>query len=179
MSYKRRTLSPDSPYAVAAAVLLFLSVGILLVNLAWNFAAISAGDMILNCILPGCGCLLLGVMFLTPKNSLIPTIPPMLFCAAVFALRTLDAPGWQRILTFGFYAVFAITYILTVTGVLRSRNWLLCLSGAPFLFHLVVEGLILGRFPGFASFLPELTVLLPMAALFAVGRGMRRGRLYH
>ena len=68
--------------------------------------------------------------------------------------------------------------IETVTGILGSRNWLLGLIGIPFFFRLIVENIILGRFDGFAAVLPTLAVLLPMAALFAVTRGMRRGRLY-
>ena len=176
MSNKRRTLSPDSPCAVLAAVLLFLSAGLLLVHLAWTFRDTTLQRALFIDLLPGACCVLLGTAFLSRKNSLVPTIVPLLLGLVVFALRPMGLPRWQNILVCVLSGIFALIYILTVTGVLSSRHWLLSFCAVPFLFHFFSD---LGHFRGFGAFLPELAALLPMAALFFVGWGMRRGRLYN
>jgi len=179
MSYKRRTLSPDSPYAIIASVLLFTAAAVLFVNLAWDIFNTSFGNAAIKYILPMGSCIALGWMLLARKNNLMPTIVPMIIGCSAFALRTITLEVWQCVVASTLYTVFAIIYVLTVCGVISSRSWLLALCGVPFTFHLFVEDLFLGKFDGIISILPEAAVLMTMIAIFCVTLGMRRGRLYN
>lgn len=188
MSYNRRTLAPDSPFAVAAAVCMFLSAA---VRIAYCIVTLplgptpELGELAVQYLLPlGC-CLVMGFMLLSRKNSLLPTIIPMSFGVLFFVLKTLRfADDWilskpiHVVLCCALYAVFGLVYILTVTGALNTRAVLMLLCGLPFLFHILVEDVFLYRPESFLGFLPELSVLLMMIALFAVACGMRRGRQY-
>ena len=185
MSYNRRTLSPDSPFAVVSAVLMFLSAALLTVFYAWNsFAATRIpGAPILEIaalyLLPVSCCILMAVMLVTRKNNLLPTILPMMLGVVFFALKAAFTLSTAHcVLCCILYASFAAVYILTVTGIMNSRLPLLLLSAVPFLYHLFVEDIFISRFPTFADFLPELSILLIMLSLFVMTVGMRRGRVY-
>lgn len=188
MSYNRRTLAPDSPFAVAAAVCMFISAAIRLAYFIITYPIGSLPDLrvlTVYYLLPLACCVIMGSMLLSRKNSLLPTIVPMTFGVLFFALKTVDfADDWilSKPIHIAFccalYAVFGLVYILTVTGALNTRAVLMLLCGIPFLFHILVEDMFINRPQSLAGFLPELSVLLIMLALFVEAWGMRRGRLY-
>ena len=188
MSYNRRTLSPDSPFAVAAAVCMFLSAA---VRLAVFIVTVLPGGMpglwelAVYCVLPLACCFVMGFMLLSRKASLIPTIIPMMFGVLFFALKTVDfaddwilSKPWHVAFCCALYAVFGLVYILTVTGALNTRSVLMLLCGLPFLFHVLVEDVFISRPESLPGMLSELSILLIMAALFVEACGMRRGRQY-
>lgn len=188
MSYNRRTLAPDSPFAVAAAVCMFLSAAVRIAVLILSHPLGSLPGLptlAVHFILPlGC-CLTMGFMLLSRKNSLLPTIIPMLLGVLFFALKSFDfADNWilSRPVHIAFccalYAVFGLVYILTVTGVLGTRSVLMLLCGLPFLFHILVEDIFIAPPSSLTEILAELSVLLIMLALFVEAWGMRRGRQY-
>ncbi len=185
MSYNRRTLSPDSPFAVISALLMFLSAAVLTVCYAWySFAAVRIPgapviELAVLYILPVSCCIIFAIMLVTRKNNLMPTILPMMMGVVFFALKAAFTLGTLHcVLCCVLYAAYASVYILTVSGIMSTRSLLLLLSGLPFLYHLFVEDLFLTDFPTFADFLPELSVLLIMLGLFVETVGMRRGRVY-
>lgn len=186
MSYNRRSLAPDSPFALAAAMLLLVSGAVRIAYyIITGFPMGSLWDMIVYVFLPVACCVVMAIMLLSRKNSLMPTIVPMLFGAAFFALKSFDfADDWifgktvHTVFCICLYAVFALIYILTVSGVLNTRAVLMLVCGLPLLFHVFVEDIFVTPPADFISFLPELSVILIMAGLFAEAWGMRRGRLY-
>lgn len=186
MSYNRRTLSPDSPYALFAAILMFASAAIRSAfYIITGFPVASPWTLFVHYLLPVACCAIMGIMLLSRKNSLIPTIIPMLLGVAFFALKTLDFPdNWifsktvHCVFCCILYAVFGLVYILTVTGVLNTRAVMMLLCGLPLIFHIFVEDIFISPPSGIVEFLPELSVILIMLSLLIVTFGMRRGRLY-
>ncbi|MCQ2427306.1 MAG: hypothetical protein MJ137_02735 [Clostridia bacterium] len=178
MSYNRRTLSPDSPYAIIAALLMFFSAALSTVSYAWYSFAFDWKEIAVGYVLPVTACVIMAIMLLSRKNNLMPTIIPMLIGVVYFALRSVNLEVWQCVLSCVLYASFAIIYILTVSGFLDSRTPLMVISGAPLLFRIFVVDIFVNDYSDFLSFLPELSVLFILAAIVIETRGMRRGRLY-
>jgi len=178
MSYNRRTLSPDSPYAIIAAILMFFSAALSTVNYAWYSFDFDWREITVGFVLPVLACVIMAVMLLSRKNNLMPTIIPMLIGVVYFALKSVRLALWECVLCCVLYASFAIVYILTVSGFLDSRTPLMIMSGVPLLFHVFVLDIFVYDFSGFLSFMPELAVLFILLALVIETRGMRRGRLY-
>ena len=178
MSYNRRTLSPDSPYAIVAALLMFFSAALSTVRFAWYSFEFDWTEITVGFILPVTACVIMAVMLLSRKNNLMPTIIPMLIGVIYFALKSVSLDLWKCVLSCVLYAVFAVVYILTVSGYLNSRTPLMVLSAAPLLFRVFVLDIFVYDFSGILSFLPELSVIFILLAIIVETRGMRRGRLY-
>lgn len=189
MSYNRRTLSPDSPFAILAAALMFLSAATLTVFYAWNsFSAVWLADArwleILSLyILPVAGSIIMALMLVTRKNNLMPTILPLIMVAVFCALKSafsLNPVGCA--LNCVMYALFASVYILTVSGVLNTRFTLIGLAGVmavlTFVSQLFAKDAALTIENGFISGMPDIATLLIIASLIVETIGMRRGRLY-
>ena len=178
MSYNRRTLSHDSPFAYTAALLLFASALIRVIYFFISDITLDLPTLFIHLLLPvGC-CAVMGVMLMSRKNSLVPTVWPMLFGVLFFMLKSLDFSLWHCVFCMSIYAAFALIYILTVHGVLGSRIPLMLMCALPFLFHVFVLDIFLSPPAGFIAFLPELSVLFIMVAIFIEAWAMRRGRLY-
>jgi hypothetical protein len=178
MSYNRRTLSHDSPFAYAAALLLFASAIIRGIYFLISGVPLDVPTVLIHLLLPiGC-CAVMGIMLMSRKNSLVPTVWPMLFGVLFFMLKSLDFSLWHCVFCMSLYAAFALVYILTVHGVLGSRIPLMLMCALPFIFHVFVQDIFLSPPADFIAFLPELSVLLIMAAIFIEAWAMRRGRLY-
>lgn len=178
MSYNRRTLSPDSPYAIIAALCMFFSAAISTVWYAWYSFDFGIERIIVGYMLPVAACVTMAVMLLSRKNNLMPTIIPMLMGVIYFALSSVALELWQCVLCCVIYAAFACVYILTVSGFLNSRLPLMLMSGLPVFFRLFIVDVFIKDFDGFLSFMPEIALLLIPISLFVETRGMRRGRLY-
>ncbi len=178
MSYNRRTLSHDSPFAYTAALLLFASAIIRGLYFLISDVSPSLSVFFVHLVIPVGSCVAMGITLMSRKNSLVPTVWPMLFGVLFFMLKALDFELWHCVFCISLYAAFALVYILTVHGVLGSRIPLMLMCALPFLFHVFVQDIFLSPPAGFIDFLPELSVLFIMVAIFIEAWAMRRGRLY-
>ena len=185
MSYKRRTLSPDSPFAVVSALMMFMSAALLTVFYAWySFVPqLIAGkawlEMSLLYALPVTGCIVMAMMLISRKTNLMPTIIPVLMGTVYFAFRAVfTMTTGQCIFCCVVYAAFASTYILTVSGIINTRMIMLGLSGAIFIYHVFIKTKFFTAVSGSADILPEISMILILMSLITETWGMRRGRLY-
>lgn len=178
MSYDRRTLASDSPWAVGAALLMILAAIMMLAVLPQRLADESAGiGMTLLPLLPSAACICTAVMLVSRKNSLIPTALPVGTVCLYAAAHSLGGALWASLICCLIGTALAALYLLAVAGTLSTRTPLLAVCTAAAVWTLVT----LPRFYGGASMGTVLAGLAPAliyAALFLVGCGMRRGRLY-
>jgi hypothetical protein len=76
------------------------------------------------------------------------------------------------------YTAVLVFYSLTVFGVIRTKYLLYPLFGLPFWYHVIVEDsqyyYLADPMPPFVEWLPEISVLCIMAALFCVSVSMRK-----
>ena len=76
------------------------------------------------------------------------------------------------------YTAVLVLYSLTIFGVIRTKYLLYPLFGLPFLYHVIVEDsqlyYLADPMPPFREWLPEISVLCIMAALFFVSVAMKR-----
>ena len=78
MSYNRRTLSPDSPFAILAALLFFAAAAVRTVGFILSYSGeFLLFDLVLELIVPALCCVIFGAMLLSRKKSLIPTVFPI------------------------------------------------------------------------------------------------------
>ncbi len=179
MSYNRRTLSPDSPYAIIAALLLFASAAMGTVGYVLSpTRSVGVIDIIVGLALPTVCCLIMGVILLSRKNSLIPTVYPLVGVVVYFIYSTLEDEVWKTVVLSVLCTVFALVYALTVTGTINTRVLLMGLCAAAIVYLIVVETLIISPPDSFESLLPTLSATLVMFGLLVESAGMRRGRLY-
>ncbi len=176
MSYNRRTLSPDSPFAIAAALLFFAAAAIRTVGFILSYGGkLLIFDLIIELLAPALCCVIFGAMLLSRKKSLIPTVFPLVGGSLYIIFRALGLELWQTVTVTAVYAIFAIVYILTVTGILNTRRVLM-------FFCVGVSALciIMGSraADGTNSLLGITSLVLILAAIFFESVGMRRGRQY-
>ena len=176
MSYNRRTLSPDSPCAIAAALLFFAAAAIRTVGFILSYTGeLLIFDLIIELLVPALCCVIFGTMLLSRKKSLIPTVFPLIGGSLFIIFRALGLELWQTIAVMVLYAIFAIVYILTVTGILNTRSVLMffCIAASALC---VIAGS--KSIDGTSSTLGIISLVLILAAIFCESVGMRRGRLY-
>lgn len=178
LSYKRRTLSPDSPYAAAAALLIILSVGLRFASFAINFSSLSLLKFAVDYLLPVAFCIIMTVVLLSRRNNLMPTILPLILYFASAALGTVDLEPRMCAVCAGVYAILPAVYALTVAGVLGSRTLLFLSCAGVITFDLIIKTSIMNPPADFAAFLPSLAAALVTLSVMIEARGMRRGRLY-
>lgn len=173
MSYNRRTLSPDSPCAIAAALLFFAAAALRIVGFILSYTGeLLAFDLICELIIPAACSVIFGAMLISRKKSLIPTVIPLLCGSLYFIFRSLGLELWLTVVLLGVYAIFALVYILTVTGILNTRGvlmFLCALACAIYIFFLNKTA------SPVSSIIPG---ILTLTAIFLESVGMRRGRLY-
>ena len=176
MSYNRRTLSPDSPFAIAAALLFFAAAAMRTVGFVLAYSGeFLLFDLVIELIVPALCCVIFGAMLLSRKKSLIPTVIPIVGGSLYIIFRAAGLELWQAVLVTLVYAVFTVVYILTVTGILNTRSVLMffCIGASVIC---VIYGSRAAN--GENSFLGILSLVLILAAIFCESVGMRRGRLY-
>ena len=173
MSYNRRTLSPDSPCAIAAALLFFAAAALRIVGFILSYPGeLLAFDLISELLIPTACSLVFGAMLISRKKSLIPTVLPLLGGSLYFIFRTLGLELWLTVALLAVYAVFTVVYILTVTGILNTRGVLMLLCAVACGIYIA----FLGKDSApLSSIIPG---ILGVAAIFLESVGMRRGRLY-
>lgn len=176
MSYNRRTLSPDSPFAILAALLFFAAAAVRTVGFILSYSGeFLLFDLVLELIVPALCCVIFGAMLLSRKKSLIPTVFPIVGGSLYIIFRAVDLELWQTVTVVAIYAVFTIVYILTVTGILNTRRVLMLFCvGASVLC--VVHGS--SAINGANSVLGIISIIFVLAAVFFESVGMRRGRQY-
>ena len=100
-------------------------------------------------------------------------IPVWLGCV-FFAVKALGFPSLvHTVLCLGLYALVAALYTATVTGRVPTQKLLWLLFGLPLLYHIFVEDRQKTGWP-VHDWLPEVSVLLCMAALLCVSLAMRK-----
>ncbi|MBQ3228278.1 MAG: hypothetical protein IJB43_06815 [Clostridia bacterium] len=176
MSYNRRTLSPDSPFAILAALLFFAAAAVRTVGFILSYSGeFLLFDLVLELIVPALCCVIFGAMLLSRKKSLIPTVFPIVGGSLYIIFRAVGLELWQTVAVVAIYAVFTLVYILTVTGILNTRRVLMLFCvGVSVLC--VVHGSSLT--PSRSSVLGILSIIFVLAAVFFESVGMRRGRQY-
>lgn len=176
MSYNRRTLSPDSPFAILAALLFFAAAAVRTVGFILSYSGeFLLFDLVLELIVPALCCVIFGAMLLSRKKSLIPTVFPIVGGSLYIIFRAVGLELWQTVTVVAIYAVFTIVYILTVTGILNTRRVLMLFCvGASVLC--VVHGS--SAINGANSVLGIISIIFVLAAVFFESVGMRRGRQY-
>jgi hypothetical protein len=174
MSYNRRTLSPDSPFAIAAALLFFAAAAVRTVGFVLSYSGeFLLFDLFIELLVPALCCVVFGAMLITRKKSLIPTVFPIVGGSLYIIFRAVGLELWQAVTVTILYAVFAIVYILTVTGILNTRRVLMF-----FCIGVALLCLIANRVGESGSFTGVLSVVFVLVAVFFEAIGMRRGRLY-
>lgn len=176
MSYNRRTLSPDSPFAILAALLFFSAAAIRTVGFILSYSGeFLIFDLIIELLVPAVCCVIFGAMLLSRKKSLIPTVFPIVGGSLYIIFRAVGLELWQTVTVVAIYAIFTLVYILTVTGILNTRRVLMLFCvGASVLC--VVHGS--SAINGANSVLGILSIIFVLAAVFFESVGMRRGRQY-
>lgn len=178
MSYDRRTLASDSPFAIGAALLMVLAAVLLLGCMPARLADSDAGWWLtLLPLLPSAACICTAVMLVSRKNSLIPTALPVGTVCLYAAAHSFGDSLWVSLVCCLIGTALAALYLLCVAGTLTSRAPLLAVSTAAAVWTLLIlprtaHGAALG------AILAGIAPMLIYAALFLVGCGMRRGRLY-
>lgn len=174
MSYNRRTLSPDSPFAIAAALLFFAAAAVRTVGFVLSYSGeFLLFDLFIELLVPALCCVVFGAMLITRKKSLIPTVFPIVGGSLYIIFRAVGLELWQAVTVTILYAVFAIVYILTVTGILNTRRVLMF-----FCIGVALLCLIANRVGESGSLTGVLSVVFVLIAVFFEAIGMRRGRLY-
>ena len=174
MSYNRRTLSPDSPFAIAAALLFFAAAAIRTVGFILSYnGEFLFFDLLIELLVPALCCVIFGAMLITRKKSLIPTVFPIVGGSLYIIFRAVGLELRQAVIVTLLYAVFAIIYILTVTGILNTRRILMF-----FCIGIAILCLIANRGGEGESLTGVLSVVFILIAVFFEAIGMRRGRLY-
>ena len=176
MSYNRRTLSPDSPFAIAAALLFFAAAAIRTVGFILSYSGeFLIFDLVVELVVPALCCVVFGAMLLSRKKSLIPTVFPIVGGSLYIIFRVIGLELWQTLAVISLYALFAIVYILTVTGILNTRRVLMffCIAAS-------VLCLVAGNFGEASknSVLGVISIILILVAVLFESIGMRRGRQY-
>ena len=176
MSYNRRTLSPDSPFAIAAALLFFAAAAVWTVGFVLSYSGdFLFVDLLLELLVPAVCCVIFGAMLITRKKSLIPTVFPLVGGSLYIIFRAIGLELWQTVTVTLLYALFAIIYILTVTGILNTRRVLMF-----FCIGISVLCLVANRVGAEAkeSGTGVISIIFILVAVFFESVGMRRGRLY-
>lgn len=174
MSYNRRTLSPDSPFAIVAALLFFAAAAVRTVGFVLSYSGeLLFVDLLLELLVPALCCVIFGAMLITRKKSLIPTVFPIVGGSLYIIFRAVGLELRQAAIVTLLYAMFAIIYILTVTGILNTRRVLMF-----FCIGIAILCLIANRGGEGESLTGVLSVVFILVAVFFEAIGMRRGRLY-
>lgn len=179
MSYKRRTLAADSPWAVVAALLMICSAIMMLAILPAQLRNTAGSELSVSLLplLPSAACICTAVMLVSRKNSLIPTTVPVAAVCLYVAACSANGALWNCIICCLIGTALAALYLLAVAGTLSSRTPLLAVCAAAAVWTLITVPLSMGGAdPGAA--VSGMAPAVCAAALFCVGCGMRRGRLY-
>ncbi len=177
MSYKRRSLSPDSPWAAAAAALSIIAFCLRAAGLVFSFETLGIFTIVCDYLLPSVCCVILALMLTRRRGSLIRTILPAILIFASFSFGTVGYGPAVCAVCSVFYAYSAVVYVLTVTGFFNSKIHLFAVCGVSVMISVFCRMLVFGG-SGTGWLLAELSIIAASLAFGAETRGMRRGRQY-
>lgn len=177
MSYNRRTLASDSPWAVVAAMLMIIAAVMMLVAVPEGLKGNAREDLrALLPLLPSAACICTAVMLVSRKNSLIPTALPVA-AVCLYAAASFREAGTSVLVVCSISsAVLGALYLLAVAGALSSRIPLIAVSIAAAALTLI--GVPTASNGDVCAAVAASSPALCAAALFCVACGMRRGRSY-
>ena len=116
------------------------------------------------------------ILFRDGRDRLYRTAIPVWLGCIFFAIKALGfATLIHTVLCLCLYALVAVLYTATVTGLVATQKLLWPLFGLPMLYHIFVEDM--RQTWTLHSFLPELSVLCCMAALLSLSLAMRKKKL--
>ena len=108
------------------------------------------------------------------KDRLFRSAIPVWLGCVFFAVKALGFPSrLHTALCLLLYALVALLYTATVTGRVPTQKLLWPLFGLPMLYHIFVEDMQKTGWP-LRDWLPEVSVLLCMAALISVSLAMKK-----
>lgn len=104
------------------------------------------------------------------------TLIPVLMGCAFFIIKAFSFTPLHQILCTILYTGAGTIYTLTVFGKILTSRLLIPLFGLPFIYHIFVEDLpvFLRKELTFVGWLPEISVLLIMLALFSAALGFKK-----
>jgi len=164
------------PAARVSVLLMALSTG---VRLVWFSLRGEAADMAVHLLLPALAALIfIGTVTLGERYSGW-TVLSVAMGVVFFILKSFTfASRLHTALCIVLYLAVLVLYSLTVWGVISTKKLLYPLFGLPLLYHIFVEDMQLYILadprPPFADWLPEISVLCIMGALFSAVFAMRR-----
>ena len=176
MSYKRRSLAPDSPWAAAAAALSIIAFCLRATGLVFSFKTLGIFTIVCDYLLPSVCCVILALM-LTRRGSLVRTILPAILIFASFSFGTVGYGPAVCAVCSAFYTYSAAVYVLTVTGFFNSKIHLFAVCGVSVMISVFCRMLVFGG-SGTGWLFAELSIIAASLAFCAETRGMRRGRQY-
>lgn len=120
------------------------------------------------------------VIFFGRKRFALTCIPVFLG-VAFFVIKSLGFPSVvHTVLRILLYSLVAALYTLTATGIIPTKIPALLVFGLPFIYHLFVEDMKKYVFASpavpFVEWLPEISVLYIMAALFFISLSMKKAQ---
>ncbi|MCD8066677.1 MAG: hypothetical protein LUE15_05860 [Oscillospiraceae bacterium] len=157
--------------------LMLLAAAARCVYYARNPAPVS--DLALYCAVPVASMALFAALLLAfGRRTLLPTCVGVFGGVFFFAVKAFTfASPVHTALCCLLYAAVLVLYTLTVVGIVPVKLPLYLIFGLPFVYHIFVEDLPVWRAAGsntLTAWLPELSVLMIMAALFLLTCAMRR-----
>lgn len=166
---------PRHPCTVISMALMVLSS--ILRCIYYPSAGLNVWGLLLYLILPLTATVVyIAAILRKGSETLLPTCISVVGGVLFFYLKAFTfAHWWHTLLCCILYTAVLLLYILTVTGVIRTKVLLYPLFGLPFLFHLFVEDPPKYWTSGLPVFewLPELSVLSIMLALFFITIAMK------
>ena len=147
------------------------------VRIVWacGETAISRPTLWLQIFLPIAANLLFALMALTDgRDRLYRTAVPVWMGCVLFAVKALGFESLvYTVLCLLLYALVALLYGATVLGLVPTQKLLWLLFGLPLLYHIVVEDTQKTGWP-LHDWLPEISVLLCMAAMLLLSLAMKK-----
>lgn len=117
------------------------------------------------------------VLFFGERRAYL-TAVPVAMGVFFFMIKAFTFPSrLHTVLCLILYAAVLVLFSLTVCGILPTKKLLYPLFGLPFLYHLLIEDMVLYVFadprPPFFEWLPELSVLCILLGLFFLGIALK------
>lgn len=176
---KAYMIEHKNPLVWVTCILMLLAAGARTWHFWGDWHEMSTYTLIVQVVLPLACCLLYALLLpLCGSRALWTTALPVLFGTVFFALKAQTFSKTHMLLCLLLYLTVAVLYTCTVTGLIPTQKLLIPLFGLPLLYHMFVEDLHTLRFAvpplTFYNWLPEISVLLIMAALLSAALAMKK-----
>lgn len=163
-----------TPLAILSALFMVCSA---VVRIAWacGETSLSRSFLCLQILLPlAANVSFVLILLRDGKERLFRSAIPVWLGCVFFAVKALGFPSrLHTVLCLLLYALVAVLYTATVTGRVPTQKLLWLLFGLPLLYHIFVEDTQKAGWP-VHDWLPEVSVLLCMAALLCLSLAMKK-----